>query len=350
MIAVTDPSQPPSANRGVETTDHERRTDEARTIDLLPAHLVNASVDWLSVTVGAADDLASVGAALVAATTLEEPGRPQAGFRASERRQCLGGSCYRKRDPHQPSKRWGELYESWEWSGGPASWAAGFLRGRFPALKPTRVDIAFDFSCGAEFTSDDFAAAVEDHHDSRGVSGGVSGQGGVNTRYIGASTSEVRIRVYRKDLQDPSFAEFIGPTLRVELVLKGDRALAWWSLWDQDEEAAKQAASSLVHDYTGFRPLAGDHGWPELELPAASDEAERLALFVNQHGPQLVAWHQAGVDVVALAKSSGVATKNRTAAHRLRKRVQAVLAVGASEIVAIARSMLQRRPAVDVAA
>ena len=350
MRAVIDPDQPPSANRGVETTGTEQQGDADRTVDWLAGHLVSAAVDWLSVTVGAAEDVGSVGAALVAATTLEEPGRAQTGFRASERRQCLGGTCYRKRDPHQPSKRWGERYESWEWSGGPASWAAGFLRGRWPELKPTRVDIAFDFSCGSAFTADDFAAAVEDHHESRGVSGGVAGQGGVNTRYIGASTSEVRIRVYRKDLQDPSFAEFIGPTLRVELVLKGDRALAWWSLWDQDEEAAKQAASSLVHDYTGFRPLAGDHGWPELELPAASDEAERLALFVNQHGPQLVAWHQAGVDVVALAKSSGVATKNRTAAHRLRKRVQAVLAVGASEIVAIARSMLQRRPAVDVAA
>lgn len=335
---------PPLANRGVVTGGE---TPEEGGIGLRT--LISASVDWLSVTVGPSEDAGSVGAYLMTLSTLDEPGRPQRGFKQSERRAVIGGYAWRKWDPYVRSERWGDRYESWECSGSPASSMSMHLRGRAP-VKPTRVDVAFDFQCDEDQTSDAVAEAMRERHEARGLTSGVSGQDGVNTRYIGAASSDYRVRIYRKDLQDPAFRDLIDvPVMRVELVLKADRAWAWWTLWDCDMDRALAAASSFVHEVTGLRPLPGEHGWPELVMPDGADVAGQLAMFIEQHGSLLATMQAAGVDVVALAKDHAAwsagrpGPAGRQARSRMLARTRAVREVGADVLASMVASILRQR-------
>ena len=138
---------------------------------------------------------------LLAESEHSENGHGFHSFRRSEERLIMGGRAWRRWEPGQPCKLWGTGYESWETSGAASDSFGMSLRGR--PCKPTRVDAAWDFSVPETFTSDDFLAAIAAHVEGQILTTGISGQAGVNTRYVGSPQSEKRLRIYRKDLQDP---------------------------------------------------------------------------------------------------------------------------------------------------
>ena len=116
-------------------------------------------------------------------------------------------------------------------------------------MRPSRVDVAFDFCCSSELVPELVAdhAAVQEHCEVRGIQAdGVSGAGGVFTRYIGSRKSDAFVRIYRKDKQNEILGELLGPVLRVELVMRNDLARAWWRVWDESKERAYAAAAGHV--------------------------------------------------------------------------------------------------------
>jgi len=341
--------EPPAANRGVERSGesyHEQNTQQATLGECeqgentpLPegmaavGKVLSCDVDFLSVTVSHAEDLGGDGACLLAHTTLVRKGGAKH-FGASETRSLDGkAGILRKMQPSIASKRWGMKYECWEFPGVASSRVVQLLAGRGGA-KCSRIDVCFDLPCHPDFTADHWAELVKPHHEHLGFKDGVVGVGGVNTRYIGVQSSDKQIRIYRKDLKDPAFAEFVGPTLRVEIVFRADQAVLFWQLFQSDPEVAKLAASSVIHAMTGFQPLPGHAEFPVFVRPEPFDEAQKVLVFVRQNGPQALAWHDAGIDVVALAREAGVVTKNRTAVDRHKERVLAVRDAGGAAAVA----------------
>lgn len=294
---------------------------------------LSEGVDFLTVTVPAGRDLAD----LLAETRLDEPGRAVRGFQASETRLSLGGSCWRRYRARQASREWSTFYESWEWSGSSASWPSLWLRGRL--VRPTRVDLAFDFRVDDCFTADDLAGAIAGHGERRGLSPGVCGQGGRNTRYVGSSQSEKRIRIYRKDWQDDTWAALWGPTLRVELVLKGSQAAAWWGMWAEDTAAAMAAGAGIVADMIGWRVRDDLAPAPEVVQPEASALAERVLSLLDQCGATLVGLVDAGVPVVDLARVR-LAVSSRATKWRVGKIGETVEEVGLEQLVWLVRELM----------
>jgi hypothetical protein len=263
-------------------------------------------------------------------------GRP--GFARSEQRKTLGGIAWRRMDPHQASDQWGKAYESWEFSGNAAWWPTQFLRSR--ERRPTRIDVAWDFSVDAGYTADTFHDAVEPWCTSKGITTGISGHAGVNTRYIGSRKSDRMVRVYRKDLQDSILAEILGPTLRVELVLKGDHAAAFWQVWKDatSDDAAWPAAAAVLHHMTGLAISPGEV--PQLEVPECKDESQRLLAFVEQHGPTLVAFVDAGVPLLDLCRDHSLDASKPTR-MRQGKRVRELQRQGVEQVTQLVRDVLQ---------
>ena len=308
--------------------------------------LSSVAVDFLTVTVGAPDVFPDgAGAYLLGHTKLDEPGFARPGFAASEKRTCLGGYAWRRMEPRQPSHDFGLDYESWECEGGAAQGLSRDLRGVGP-VRPSRVDVAFDLAVSAAMTSDELVKRLQQAsgevggHHLRGRSLGISGQGGVNTCYVGSSRSEKRVRIYRKDLQSEAFAEFFGPTLRVELVLRGDESRRWWAVWQDEEDRGKRAAATVLRSMTGLHVLEGVEDLPEVERPEAASEGENLFQFVKQNGAKLEAWRQSGIDVMALVAESHGVPGNRMAASRQRRRLRALAEAGPGAVVSIARALL----------
>lgn len=255
-------------------------------------------VDWLSVTTGP-----EASAGLEGWTIFGEEGRPQRGFLGSEERVCLGGRCWRKMGPRQPSKRWGREYESWEWSGSATAWAASrWLRGR-EDVKPTRVDVAFDFEVPDGLRAEVVAAAIAPHLAARGITPGIVGEGDDFTCYAGAKSSEIRVRIYRKDLKDSAWLIDLGHTLRVEVVMKGETAEAWWQTWQRSEQQAYAVAADHVLRLTGLQMQAEIAEAEALgNTTSASDFAQLCFEFVAQYASHLEAADRVGVDLPALSR------------------------------------------------
>ena len=294
---------------------------------------LSEGVDFLTVTIPAGSDLVE----LLAATVLDEPGRAVAGFGASEVRQCLGGTCWRRYKARQASVEWSTMYESWEWSGSAASWPSIWLRGRL--VRPTRIDLCFDFKVDDCLTSDDLAAAIAGHVERRRLSPGVSGQGGKNTRYVGSVQSEKRIRIYRKDWQDSTWAALWGPTLRVELILKRGQAEAFWAMWSRDTAAAMAAAAGIVADMIGYRVRDDVAAAPELVQPEASALAERVVMLLDQCGATMVSLVDSGLPLIDLARVR-LAAASRATKWRSDKLAKSVQEIGVGELVALVRVLM----------
>ncbi len=290
---------------------------------------IGRSVDWLTGTVPV-----HVGQVLTAQSEVYEPGFARHGFRLSEQRAVLGGVAWRRWDPTQASEQWGTAYESWEFPSDSARWGASFLRGR--DCRPSRVDVAWDYQVPESFTPDDLVQLIAPHVADRGLTLGISGQDGRNTRYVGSASSKRRIRVYRKDWQQPMW--LFGPTLRVELVMRHEQAQAWWRVWDRDEDAGYAAAAGHVLDMAGVEvQQAGPV--PELEPVEGADEAGELFQFLEQHGPRLLAWHEAKVPLLKLARLR-VRQASRMTQYRMNRLQKRVERVGASVVTALVRDRL----------
>jgi hypothetical protein len=208
--------------------------------------------------------------------------------------------CWRRWEPVTASKRYGKSYESWEWSGAAADHAAAFLVGK--DAQPSRLDVAWDFAVAEGLMSGQVVKPLAAFARKRGIKPGSSGHGGVYTRYLGSPSSDRRLRIYRKDLQDPATLLDLGPVMRVELVVKGARARALWSVV-ADREAFYAAAAGHVLQMTG-RAVQGDVAPPPLvEVTADADLAQMVLAFVKQHGFTLKVMQMFGVNLDGLCRA-----------------------------------------------
>lgn len=299
--------------------------------------LVGVGVDFLTVSVNRA-----VAGFLLGSTAYREGGVARPGFKSSQLRDCIGGTCWRRWEPRQESKRWGLDYESWEWASSVADYAARQLLGcGIEDVRPSHVDVAFDFSVASSgLTPDAFCEAVRGHYSALGIKDGISGEGGVNTLYIGSKSSERRLRVYRKDLQSAGWASIFGPTLRVELILKGDRAAEWWGSWCESPDDAYRQAAGHVLAMTGLTVVDGAALPPVLSVPDEVHEAERLVAWVRQNAGMLDVCNRAGIDLGVLVLAQ-VRKQCRMTRYRNRQRVKTLQGLGAQEVTASALSLIR---------
>jgi len=209
------------------------------------------------------------------------------------------------------------------------------------------VDVAFDLEVPETITADWFIERVQSHVQDEGLSIGIAGQDGVNTRYIGARESQRRIRVYRKDLQDTMWQGLYGPTLRVELQLRKDQARLWWMRWQRSTADGHALAAAHVAQMTGVQLLADLAAIPEAVQPEAADFAGELFQFLQQHGARVDAWMGAGVDLRRLA-SDRVSGLSRVSRWRHGQMVKRLAAVNVGAATALVASMLTRGPVVPI--
>lgn len=291
-------------------------------------------VDWLSLTMG--DDLARE---LVELSEVIDEGKGKNGFKNAQRREMIGGPCWRRWEPISASKRWGLAYESWEWESGAARWPAEHLAGK--DCKPSRIDIAFDFSVEPDVLSDHFIDRCAEHSQRMGFQIGISGASDVNTRYIGSVHSERRIRIYRKDLREAAWALLFGPTLRIELVLRDDRAEDFWAAWSLSRTGALRQAAGHVLQMTGVCVMAESDDPVELaRVDPVFDVAERASWLFKQYGPVLDALFMSGVDVVALAAERMGRSASRTATWRRSHLCRAIDSAGVEPVEDAIRLLL----------
>lgn len=275
---------PPMTNRGGVTENTQTRIEQI-------GSLLGIGVDWLTFTAGP-----ELAADLVAETRLDEKGEGGAvGFQRRERRECLGGVCTRKWEPTQASRAYGDRYESWEWSGGNGRpWAVGRLLGH-PGGHPTRVDVAFDLEVAPDFSPERLLERCEAERLAR-FKLGVSGEDGINSRYIGGKTADVRVCIYRKDLEQAAFGWEHGPVLRVECRMKGDHAQRVGVVAGGGLEGVYEAAAGLIFERTGLQLLPAMRPLPELpDFFPEAEAAQEVFQFLRQHGSMVVALGDAGL-------------------------------------------------------
>jgi len=242
-------------------------------------------------------------------------------------------------DPRVESAALGLDYESWVFSG-PQAAIAVLLAKPITGARPSRVDIAFDFPVDLTTTADDVLESFRDHYEGLRLTDGISGQGGINTRYIGSASSERRVRIYRKDLDDRAYAELHGPTVRVEVVLKAKHAEAFWQDYtEHGEQHALSIAAAHLASLTGLH-LDGSGDLPVLVPVEASAPAQKIAYWVEQNASALVAMCEAGIDLKKLCDRQ-VLKQNRQAKYRRNKRKKAITDAGAKNVQHLASLILQ---------
>ena len=321
---------PPFANRGVETNVN-------RTYEVFGGEPFGVGLDWLTVTMSG-----QVARELVAESEVVYAGTGRKGFAKSERRGMMGGECWRRWEPVVPSSRWGLEYESWEWESGASAWPARYLAGR--DCRPTRVDVAFDFIVPDDVLSDHVIEASRSFIEGKGLQIGISGAGGINTRYVGSVHSARRVRIYRKDLQDVAFALQFGPLLRVELTLRGDYVEDFWCVLCSSTDAALRRAAWHVREMMGLVVL------PEAESPEplacvspGFDAAAKLSWVFRHSSAVLDAAFRSGVDVPGLVAAYMAQRASRTCQWRQSQLVKAIQAAGVEEVDGALRLLLGLR-------
>lgn len=277
-------------------------------------------------------------------TEFEEEGTGRAdGFRRSERRLTYGGRCWRRLEPVTASRAYGLAYESWEWDGAPADLAAKFLRGR--EGKPSHLDVAFDFEVPDELTADVVAASIAEHVKRQGLKPGINGEGEDRTHYVGARTSERRLRIYRKDLQKGDLwrAMNLPPVLRVELIAKKRVSHALWQKWCDCDEAFYVACAGEVERLSGLLVQAEFEHLPVLSMPDELEPAAQFAQFIEQYAGQLTLWDEAGIDVMAFARehASWRHDASRLVRSRQRRRASSFRSFDLAYFAELVRSLLR---------
>jgi hypothetical protein len=258
-------------------------------------HVWGPQIDWLTATVNG-----EAAEHLLAASRAGEAGYGVRGFGRSEVRTGMGFTVWRRWEPRQASRKLGREYESWEGSGYHGGELAELLRGR-RGCRPTRVDVAFDQEVADDVTPETWAERAAPVAARAGITMGVSGQADVNTRYVGAASSDLRIRCYRKDREDGLIAFHHGAVLRVELVMRRDRAAAWWRVYDRSEAAGFAAAAAHVYKMSGCR-VQEIGEIPVLEQRDEVDASQRLLTFAEQHASMVLAAAECGYDLEAICR------------------------------------------------
>ncbi|MEX0701309.1 MAG: hypothetical protein WD069_04375 [Planctomycetales bacterium] len=205
--------------------------------------------------------------------------------------------------------------------------------------RPSRVDLAWDFGCDDACTPDDVIGLIEPHAKSAGYVIGIAGQDGRNTRYIGSPTSPRRLRIYRKDWEDEYYARTFGPTMRVELILKGAHAAMWWLVWAADAVRGWAVGVGHVYEMTGFVLEREMQDVPAIKADPAVTAEVRLRRFAKQYGPTIMAYYEAGVPLLEYIERVRQETTCRMERSRYLRRVEELRASGLAELV---RSKLDR--------
>lgn len=321
---------PPLLIGGVIYPKTERIEDRAQT---------NTGIDWLTVTMPP-----RVSLHLQELTRFDEPGRPTQGFSRSEKRHAIGGWCFRKMDPYAESKRWGLLYENWEFPGGSSSYYANELLGQ--PVKVPRIDLAFDYVVPSHFMPKDLEPAFIEYVKSRGMEPRYAGPSSSYTVYLGSSSSERMIRIYRRDLKNGALFEDDLHILRVELQLKGDMAQAYWDHAAANGEHDFSVAAQHIRDMTGLLPIKqGEVDLPKLVQPIDDqDGIQAVFQFIKQNHGMIVACRQAGIDINHLAEAA-LERPTPVQKSRLARRVQLLKSMEAFDIEMAVKWLLNPDPA-----
>jgi hypothetical protein len=248
------------------------------------------------------------------------------------------------------SKRWGTEYESWEFDGGHGDYWARMLRG--DDVRPSRVDVAWDFECSPEELSCDVAAIIAPHAERRHIKCGVSGEGRYLTRYVGSSSSSLRARIYRKDQQSPELVRMgvVDALMRLELVMRDDHANRFWAAWVVDHDRAFDGAAGLFERLTGLVVQASRVELPAFVEPEAAAPADELFRFVAQYGAVIDSWREQGISVEqAAAHYTGAKASGRLTEWRAKQRAERVAAAGVEEVWRAFLAMCGRRPGIPAA-
>lgn len=295
LSLVAEPSPDPAggafANRPPETAKNLTK-ERPRRYSVDPLSFVGCHVDAFTF-------VCPDGPSGTLATTFSgapvEPGNSQQGFSRTESRACWGGEVWHRWDPYQASKLYGRDYHAWEIAGDHARGLAEFCR-RFDDGYPTRVDVAFDFHVlDDSVTAPQLLDLLRPRIEGRTV--GCTGDEPHLTQYIGSRAAMLRIRIYRKDLQQ----RFGPPTMRVELIMRQDRARAWWKYYRQDPEDGYRKASAWIEGVCGLRLIEHDGQVPVSEPPAQGSAATTLRQLMLQYGAIISDADRSGVDVVDMA-------------------------------------------------
>lgn len=306
----------------------------------VPGEALSRAVDWLSATIP--QDMALW---LVDHTYGIEEGGSKAGFAESDIRATPSGGgskVLRKSKPMQASRAYGLAYEGWEFMGRSATWGAEVLRGR--ECRARRVDIAWDFTVADAVTPETFLRGIGWDGVSReylGLSVSRKGDVGRETYYVGSYSSSRQLRIYRKDWEEPCW--FFGPTLRVELIMRDDRAEAWWHVWDGDQ--AEGYAAGAAHVFEMLAVVIQEVGEvPQVVEPESKSEAQAAAQFVFQYGQYVETLRQAGeLDGVLRLCRRRAETVSRENRSRMVDRARRIRGYPVGEMARVAARLLEMR-------
>lgn len=281
---------------------------------------------------------------LMHASEAVEQGPQLRGFKASEKRICMGGHCWRRFNPHQSSKQWGTEYESWEYKGAPSTDPIRMLLGK--PSKPTRIDYAFDFNCPDDFYPRHIEEMILENTQERGIEMHHSGNRETYTLYVGSRKSPRMIRFYRRDLKNELLALEGFSILRCELELKDEHALALWAHMSLNgPESAREAAAAHIAQMIGYAPCETDGKTPPLVREEEETEGVQMVLeFVKQNAVMLQACSVAGVDLSKLSAVKVSANNgNRNQRQRLREKTRALSVHEPARLEALVSAMLSSR-------
>lgn len=299
--------------------------------------LINISCDWLSLSLSSED------AKRLYKTTGKSRVSEQAyfkGFAQHEMRSAFSGHCDRHWGPRTASKQHGTNFELWNFRGKSASYAQTHCSlAEIPEAQATRLDVAFDFRCSEDLAPLTVRDWWKPHWAKERLIPGISGQGELksHTAYIGCKTSERRIRIYRKDIEDKIYVR--EPTIRIELICKKRRAASLYPIWYKDETIGFRTASEHVFEMTGFRPLPEKGKIPRLEKEPVTTVAQKLAALVNQYGTILSVAYSEGIDLNILLQvrfpkvSSSTQKRHRLLIREARETGEKEIIRQASEII-----------------
>lgn len=274
---------PPLSNRGVDGNGYQTEDE------LHPDKVFRSRFDFLTVSMSSA-----TAESILDQTEHLRPGGRVQGFAQSEERMCFGGTLWVRSEPVTASRQWGTDYVSIELPGSQAD--AMLDRIPMDGTRATRIDLAHDWECSEDLKPEHVRDAWRPHWEPKGIKSGISGEDEINTVYLGSRSSDKRVRIYRKDLQDSMWRDY--PLIRVETVVRRDVAAAVWKLSTRPAMAAamNHALQTLTgHDMGDCAPP------PPVPTLADTDLGQRVFEFVKQNGRLLVTLDRLGVDLRRLA-------------------------------------------------
>lgn len=280
-------------------------------------------------------------ATLIRLTRPHESGSPRPGFKASERRLCLGGFVWRRWHPLQTSKSYGDDYESWETEGEASRWLMDAALGE--DSRASRQDYAFDFGVESLMPRD-LLPLFRPRLEALGIEPHFAGPESSCTVYIGSRQSDRRVKIYRRDLKDPALLhDGFPPMLRIELELRGQMGHALWRHRQLTGTDGLDVACTHIAHLTGYRVAEDAVPLPSpLEASPESDTAQMVFQFVQQHASMIDAADRAGVDLTRLARAR-LASFSRDALHRHAARCSKFLEVDSGAVESAVLGLLRSR-------